>query len=244
MSAVRTPGRSRVQVQWLVLAAALTVLAGLVVGWALTDAADRVEVIALAQPVPAGELFEVDDLTISQVAFDGRVTGLVPASSAADLVGRVATIDLEVGTLLTSGMWAEDTGLRPDERTVGAVLDPGRTPNGLSRGDRALAVSIPGLGAANDLELDGATVPANGPVTGSETGIVEVRVLETETSETGGTTVTLAVPEADAALVARLAATDALVLVGVPVAPTAVPTAGGATPRLLDEADDAAAVTP
>ena len=225
MSTGRTSSRSRVHPQWLVLAAALTVLAGLVVGWALTDAADRVEVVALARPVPAGELFQIDDLTTASVAFDGRVTGLVPAGSAANLVGRVATVDLDPGTLLTAGMWAEDAGLAPGERTVGAVLEPGRTPNGLSRGDRALAVSIPGLGAANDLEVDGART-GHGDTTALSGGTVEVRVLDAEPAETGGMTVTLAVPDTDAPLVARLAATDALVLVGIPPTPLAVTGAG------------------
>jgi hypothetical protein len=209
MNIARTSSRSRVQVQWLVLAAALTVLAGLVVGWALTDAADRVEVVAVARPVPAGEVFGIDDLQISQVAFDGSVTGLVPATSAADLVGRVATIDLEPGTLLTSGMWAEDTGLAPGELTVGALLEAGRTPEGLSRGDMALAVAILGHGAADDLAIDPRA-------TGPAAGVVEVRVLDAQPSETGGIAVTLAVDVADAPTVARLAATDALVLVGVP----------------------------
>lgn len=225
MSAGRSTPRSRVQVQWLILAAALTVLAGVVVGWALTDAADRIEVVAVAQPVAAGETFEPEDLTISHVAFDGQVTGLVPASSAAALVGRVATIDLAPGTLLTSGMWAEDSGLAPDERTVGAVLEPGRTPNWLSRGDRALAVSIPGLGAANDLELEQTAVGAESTVTGPASGVVEVRVLDAEPSDSGGLAVTLAVADADAPLVARLAATDALVLVGIPATPSVQGTA-------------------
>src|SRR5690349_7089390 len=93
--AVVTPGRNttvraRVRAQWLVLAGALMVLAGVLVAWALTRAADRVAVVTVARPVPAGTVIEAGDLTTAQIAFDGDVTGLVPAASLGALAGRVA----------------------------------------------------------------------------------------------------------------------------------------------------------
>ena len=46
--------RSRVRTQWLALGAAFVVLAGVVVAWALANAADRVQVVRLTHDVPAG----------------------------------------------------------------------------------------------------------------------------------------------------------------------------------------------
>jgi SAF domain len=189
--------RSRVRTQWLVLAAALTVLAGLLVAWGLTAAGDRVDVVSVARPVAAGSVLQLDDLTITAIAIDssatGAGTGLVPATSLGDLVGRAATIDLQPGTLLTVGMWADGSTLTADERTVGAVLKPGRHPAGLTQGMHALALSL-------DDDLPGVTV----------------RVLATEPAQTAGLAITLAVADADATRIARLGATDRLVLVGLP----------------------------
>lgn len=203
--AVVTPGRStrvrrRVQAQWLVLAAALTVLAGTLVAWGLQRAADRVEVVSIAAPVEAGTVLDLADLTTTAVAIDADVQGLVPATSLERLVGRVATIDLQPGTLLTVGMWADGTTLAAGERTVGAVLPAGRFPQGLAQGSAVLALAVEG-----------------------DTPSVAVRVIDAEPTDAGELAVTLAVADVDATRIAQLAATETLVLVGLP------PTGSGGT---------------
>lgn len=191
--------RSRVRVQWLVLAAALTVLAGVVVAWALTRAADRVAVLSVAQPIAAGETIEAADLVPTDIAFEARVRGLVPAGSLDQLVGRVATIDLAPGTLLTTGMWTDAPELAADERSVGASLPTGRHPAGLARGSRAMAIAV-------EVTVESNPAP------------VAVRILDAVVTDDGGLDVTLAVPDAEAAAVARLASNDQLTLIGVPAA--------------------------
>ena len=189
--------RTQVRAQWLVFAAALTVLAGVLVAWAIDRAAERVDVVSIARPVAAGTVIQADDLTVTAIAFDSPVAGLAPESSLAALVGRVATVDLQPGMLLSTGMWADGTELSAGERTVGALLDAGRYPSGLAQGSAALAVPTSGS------DVEGA-------------GDVEVRVLDVMADERGALRVTLAVPEAQAARVATLAAADSLVLIGVP----------------------------
>lgn len=220
--------RTQVRAQWLILAAALTVLAGVLVAWAIERAADRVDVVSIARPVAAGSVIQADDLTTTAIAFDEPVVGLAPASSLDTLVGRVAVVDLRPGVLLSTGMWADGTGLSPDERTVGALLDIGTHPGGLTTGATALAI-------ATDDAASAAPAAASEPSDG-----IVVRVLDARTTERGALQVTLAVPEADAARIARLAAAQTLVLVGVPATPdTAAPddmpdaaadTAGAGTP--------------
>lgn len=199
-STAASPGRARTQ--WLVLAAALTVLAGTLVAWGLGRAAARVEVVSVAGRVTAGAALVDTDLAISSVAVDGSVQGLVPAESLDRLIGRVAVIDLEPGTLLTVGMWSDGTQVLAGERTVGAVLDAGRFPAGLAPGDTALAIALGDAGGADP--IDGAG------------GTATVRVLEAARDDTGRLHVTLAVPDGGAVDLARLAAIEALVLVGVP----------------------------
>ena len=204
-----TAARARVRTQWLVLAAALTVLAGTLVAWALARAAARVDVVSVARPVPAGAVIDESDLTVTAVAFDGPVTGLVPAASREQLVGRTAAIALEPGTLLTVGMWADGSGLNVGERTVGALLDQGRFPSGTEPGTSALAIAVSAAGGA---------VPEG-------VAPMPVRILDASLTDHGELQVTLAAADADAIVIARLAATDMLVLVGLPVGST--PAAGG-----------------
>ena len=204
------------------LAAALTVLAGLLVAWSLDRAADRVDVVSVARHVPAGTVIEPGDLTTTAIAFDTPVAGLAPAASLDALVGRVATVDLNPGVLLSTAMWADGSELGAGERTVGALLDAGTYPGGISPGTSALAVSVHGSeggegGEVGDAARDG------GAADGAGSADVTVRVLDADVDARGALRVTLAVPAADAPRIARLAATDGLVLVGVPAAGVAGP---------------------
>ena len=185
--------RSRVRTQWLALGAALVVLASVLVGWALTQAAGRVQVVQVAQAVQAGDVIAASDLTVADVAFDGQVQGLVPVASLNALVGRVATIDLEPGTLMQSGLWSDAPELASGEEAVGALLAVGRYPIGLARGDLAIAAPI-------DAGL--ATQPTI------------VRIIAVQTEANGDLLVTLAVAQADSVAVAQLAATNQLLLIG------------------------------
>ncbi len=181
-----------VRTQWLALGAALVVLAGVLVAWAVGNAADRVDVVQVVHAVPSGQPLKSSDLAVTAVAFDAQVNGLVPAASIDAMVGRVAALDLRSGSLLQVGMWRDGQQLATGEQSVGAVLKDGRFPAGLARGDRALAAAVD----------DSAATP------------VSVRVIDSHTSDGGTFVITLAVPQADAVAVAQLAATDRLVLVG------------------------------
>lgn len=192
--------RSRVRTQWLALGAALVVLAGVLVAWALSNASDRVRVLQVAQAVRVGEPIEAADLTVASVAYDDAVQGLVPAASLDTLVGRVAAIDLNTGVLMQTGMWRDATHIAVGEESVGALLKVGRFPAGLARGDIALAAPV--------ARLD---------VTVAATAIA-VRVLDVEASDDGELTITLAVPAAQSIAVAQLAANDQLLLIGQVVA--------------------------
>ena len=195
----RTAGRvrSRVRTQWLALGAALVVLAGVVVAWGLSNAADRVQVVQVAQGVQAGDLIATADLTVTGVAYDGAVQGLVPADSLDALVGRIAAIDLQAGAILQTGMWRDAPEMAPGEHSVGALLAAGRYPAGLGRGDTAIAAPVDAA----------ATVDA---------APVDVRVIDVEVAADGDLLVTLAVPAGRSVAIAQLAATDQLLLVGHP----------------------------
>lgn len=196
MSARAGKVRSRVHTQWLALAGALVVLAGALVAWALSDAADRVQVVQMAQAVRAGDVIEASDLSLTGVAYDTAVQGLVPAGSLDALVGRVAAIDVPAGALLQVGMWRDAPQLAAGEESVGALLPAGRFPAGMAGGDIAVAAPVD---AAGDVVA------------------VAVRIIDVEAGDSGELSVTLAVPADRSISIAQLAATDQLLLVGRPL---------------------------
>lgn len=187
--------RSRVRTQWLALGAAFVVLAGVLVAWALSNAAQRVQVVQVAQQVQAGDVIELDDLAVTGIAYDADLQGLVPEQSLDALVGRVAAVDIDAGTLLIRGMWEDAPVVHAGESLVGAVLAAGRFPAGLGRGDTAIAAPVD---AAAELA----------PVT--------VRVIATTIDPDGSLIVQLAVPTEQAVAIGQLAATEGLLLVGQP----------------------------
>ncbi len=187
--------RSSVQTQWMALGGALVLLAGVLVAWALSRAADRVQVVQVAQAVTAGQVISVDDLTVTGIAYDTQLQGLVPAVSLAELDGRVAAIDLQPGALLQVGMWRSTPVLAPGEQRVGVVLKPGNLPDGMAQGDTGLAAALD---------------PAD------TTAPVPVRVLAASVTADGAVSLTLAVSAESAVVVARLAAAEQLVIVGDP----------------------------
>jgi hypothetical protein len=150
-------------------------------------------VVRLARGVAAGHTLSVDDLALTDVAFDAPVEGLVPARALHELVGKVAAVDLPTGALLQKGTWRETPVLAADERSVGTVLKVGRLPASLAVGDAALAAPM---------QPGDTTAPAL------------VRVLALDHLKDGSTSLSLAVPAGVAVVVAQLAATDQLVLIG------------------------------
>ncbi|MEQ1698522.1 MAG: SAF domain-containing protein [Ilumatobacteraceae bacterium] len=187
--------RSRIRTQWLALGAAFVVLAGVLVAWALSNAAERVQVVQVVDQVKAGDVIELDDLAVTGIAYDASLEGLVPEQSLEALVGRVAAIDIAAGTLLIRGMWEDAPVVATGESVVGAVLPPGRYPAGLGRGDGAVAAAIDPT---------------------SEIAPVAVRVITTTLDPDGGVVVQLAVPSEYAVTIGQLAATEQLLLVGEP----------------------------
>lgn len=210
--------RSRVRPQWLVFAAALVVLAGVLVAWGMQQATARVKVVQLLRAVPSGQPFQADDLGTVGIAYDTTVEGLVPAESLDRLVGRVAASDLQPGQLVQLGMWRDQAALRPGERSVGAVLRAGRMPVGMVAGDVAVAAQMldSAAMAATTIAPPAGVASADGaePAVAATTQPVVVRLIDVQITADGNQLVTLAVPEVSAVTVAQWSATEQLVLVG------------------------------
>ena len=193
-----SPPRPKVRVPWLLAAAGVFVLGVMLVLWAVSNASDRTQVLVVVEPVAAGEPLPDSAIGVTGVSNESGFGRIYLESQRAEVVGAIAVGDLAPGDVLGPSMLIGAPDTFDGERLVGAVLRAGRYPEEIQRGDTGLAVST----ADRSTEAP----PA-----------IEVRVVAVELSETDEASITLAVPEDDAALVGTWAGTDELVIVVQPV---------------------------
>jgi len=107
--------------------------------WHLS-AVDRSPALAVVGTVERGDVISADDLRVVYVSSDEAVARL-SESQMAEVVGRVALVDLAPGTLVTRSVVADRPALQQGEGIVGLSLDPGGYPDlGLAPGDRVTIV--------------------------------------------------------------------------------------------------------
>ena len=157
---------------------------------AVTSAGHRVNVLAVAKDVPAGQQLTDDDLTVAAVAADPALTP-VAASEERQVVGRRAAVDLRRGQMLTRSDLTVGGGLADGQETVGVAVKRGFAPDGLAPGVEVLAVVTP----ADGQKLSG--VPVSIPATVVTVG---------QPDATGVFVITLAVLAGGPTLAARAAA--------------------------------------
>lgn len=201
-AAVRRRRRPRLWAAGVVLVAVGGLGAAALVG----QAGDRVEVLAVARPVPVGQTIEAEDLAVARVAADPALHP-VPASQRSRVVGQAAAVELRPGTLLT----AQDTTDAPvpatGEQLVGVAVRPGHLPaRGVRPGDEVLLVPVPGdQGRAED---------TTGAVAGDP---IPARVVQAGPPDVDGvSTVDVVVSTAVGPRVAALASTGRVAVVLLP----------------------------
>lgn len=157
---VRPPGR-RVRVPELVIGVLVTALFALgAVLWHLSSI-EKVPAIAASTSIARGDLIESGDIRVVYVSSDASVARL-DTTQVNRLIGHVALIDVEPGTLLTPSMVADAVAIGQGEGVVGLSLDPGAYPaRGLAPGDRVNVVRTADVGdpgADRSVVARGATV--------------------------------------------------------------------------------------
>lgn len=163
-----------------------------------SGAAQRVPVLVVGRPVPAGAVLRDADLReVDLSPAPGVAT--VPASRRGGIVGRRAAAPLAAGLVLSEGLLAPGAKLAAGEALVPLSLGSGRVPVEVGPGDR-VAVMASGT-------------PTGAP-DGSGAGVLaEGRVLSISGSSNDATVVSLVVAEGSAATVMAAAAKGAVGLV-------------------------------
>jgi hypothetical protein len=121
----------------------------------------RVQVLAVARPVAAGQVLVAADVKPVMVVPDPQVP-LVSASETERLVGRTAAVPLAAGSLLAESQLGPDAWPATGQAIVAAAFKAGRVPAGLAAGSQVLIVSVDKdpLSGSSDKSPDVKPVPA------------------------------------------------------------------------------------
>ena len=98
---------------------------------------DRIQVLAMARAVAAGQTITEADLQTVSAAEDPQVR-LIRASQTERIVGRTAVVPLVAGTLLTPDLVGQAAFPPQGKVTASVALKPGQYPQGLSAGARVV----------------------------------------------------------------------------------------------------------
>lgn len=190
----------------LALAVALIAAGGLGGAVLYSATGKRVAVIALARNVPAGQTITGDDLKEAQISLD---PALAPLSVNSRVVGMRATTDLVAGSLLTRSDLTDDPIVLPGQQVVGIPAKSSQLPAyKLQPGMTIVLVSTPSASGSGGSPTTGGT--AGSPaLTALTARVVDVGPADTD----GSVVVDIAVPAAQGAAVADLAASGKFALV-------------------------------
>ena len=212
-SGARLPaaGRRR-SVPWIILGVLLVTGCALAFGLVLLGSGQRQAVLAVARPVPAGQVLQPADLRVVRVSA-GDGAELVPAGARARVVGRPAAVPLVPGALLSPAQLGQPAALPPGEALVALALRPGQFPPSLAPGARVLVASTGTAGGP----LPGEPGAASGEALVPE---AVVRAVDPPGGQGGGdaTVVSVQVPQDRVLRVVAAAAAEQAALVLLPEA--------------------------
>lgn len=189
--------------QW---AASILFVAMVVVGLValFQSQSDRVEVLVVTNPVPAGQVVDEGDVGPAEVA---GVSGAIPAGDIDSVVGMRAAAGLVEGQVLTEAALTDEQVPGDGERLVALHLANGRVPGGLEAGDVVDVLVVPVEGA------DGTEAQLQAPKVLAQSA----RVESVSNTPEGSRVVTILVEEAAADPVAAYSAAGQVTIVQAPI---------------------------
>jgi hypothetical protein len=177
-----TPVRTRRSWIWIAGSAALILGGSLVNVVLFTSSVHPHDVFIVTHNIPRGSTLAAQDLTTLSLAGDQASVGIA-STAPADVIGKVATVDLPKGSLITPASLAATQQVPTGQALVGISLKPAQLPaQPLTAGDH---VEIVPIAATNTPSLPVTTSTISGIVSDtadnqqSGTTIVDVYVSET-----------------------------------------------------------------
>lgn len=202
--------RRRRRLPFVALGGLLVIVCVLGYAWGAVRLGDRVQVLAVARSVAAGQALTAADVKQVSAAQDPGLQ-LIPAEQAQQVIGRTAVVPLLPGTLLTPSLVGEAAFPPAGKVAASLALKPGQYPQGLANGARVAVYA-----SATGTDKNGQAAPAN--ASGSAPVRLQAVVLGVDLAGDGqgATVVTLLLDASDGA---RLAAAPAGAVVLMQTAP-------------------------
>lgn len=122
-----TPVRTRRSWIWIAGAAALILVGGLLNVFLFTSVGHPDEVFAVAHNIPRGTTLTADDLTSLAIA-SGQSSPAISTASPAQVIGKVTTVDLPKGSLITPATIAAEQQIPVGRALVGLSLKSSQLP--------------------------------------------------------------------------------------------------------------------
>ncbi|MDP9074012.1 MAG: SAF domain-containing protein [Actinomycetota bacterium] len=178
------PTRAARNVAGALLGALLIVFCAAAVAVYTARVGHRRAVLVVARPVSAGAVIQAADVGEVGVSAD-QALRTIPAAQRNLVVGRVAGVNLVVGTLLTVGQLATGPQSDANHAIVGLAVKAGQYPAALRAADRVLVVDTGRAGSATQsgggpsdaiVLVDDARVTAVAPAPDGQTTMVSVLV--------------------------------------------------------------------
>lgn len=149
------PSQGSARSKWPEITVGLLVvgLFALVGTWFYSSTSDREPVVAVRNAIERGQQVTAADLMVVDVASDQAINAL-PSEQSGQILGRTALVDLAPGTLVSSGLFADQALIEAGDGVVGLALDPGEYPTLTMRpGDRVRIVETPKGTTDGDTEV-------------------------------------------------------------------------------------------
>jgi hypothetical protein len=188
------------------LAVLLVALGAVAAGYLVINAGHRVGAVEITQQVGQGQRIPASAIREVEIASNSGIN-YVAWQYANRVAGVYAAVQIPAGTLLTSAMTTATNNLAQGKVQVGLSLKPGQAPANLLIGQSVEAFGVgtgSGCGAAAGGGAGG-TGGGNGSGSGSGSAIttgVIASVVGSTASNGSTAAVTLAVPDADAGVLA------------------------------------------
>jgi hypothetical protein len=187
------------------LAVLLVALGAVAAGYLVINAGHRVGAVEITQQVGQGQRIPASAIKEVEIASNSGIN-YVAWQYANRVAGIYAAVQIPAGTLLTSAMTTATNNLAQGKVQVGLSLKPGQAPANLLIGQSVEAFGVgtgSGCGAAAAGGGAGGTGGGNGSGSGVPitTGVI-ASVVGSTASNGSTAAVTLAVPDADAGVLA------------------------------------------
>jgi hypothetical protein len=186
------------------LAVLLVALGAVAAGYLVINAGHRVGAVEITQQVGQGQRIPASAIKEVEIASNSGIN-YVAWQYANRVAGVYAAVQIPAGTLLTSAMTTATNNLAAGKVQVGLSLKPGQAPANLLIGQSVEAFGV-GTGSGCGAAAAGGTGGGNGG-NGSGSGVpittgVIASVVGSTASNGSTAAVTLAVPDADAGVLA------------------------------------------